>query len=195
MSTYQDDGTVASKALQIAASKNGSPYVWGAAGPNSFDCSGFVHYCYAIAGLPGCGNPTSHLWTTATIRFMGTSISYGQEQPGDLIMPDEGHVGICAGGNKYWDAPHTGTTVQLQSYGSPFAIRRMTTPSNGSAGLSGTTTLASSTDNGILSIFSGITQNVNWILQPHNWFRLVEILAGGILIVMALDKLIARATP
>jgi cell wall-associated NlpC family hydrolase len=187
MSYYQDDGTCARTALGVAASKAGSPYVWGAAGPNSFDCSGYVHYCYATAGLPSAGNPTSHLWVTATLQFMGDPVAYGQEQPGDLVMPDAGHVGLCAGNGQYWDAPHTGTVVQLQSYAKPFAIRRVATPSTGATS-DALLANASTSSNP----FSELWNNFQWISQAHNWFRIAQVIFGAALILFALKTIQGR---
>lgn len=184
---YQDDGTVARTALQLAASKAGSPYVWGAGGPNSFDCSGFVHWCYSSAGLPGAGNPTSHLWNTATLQFMGERIPNGQEQPGDLVLPEPTHVGICAGSGKFWEAPHTGDVVKLASYGKVWMVRRIATPSGVSSAGGSTVTVGAVTQT---SFFSGIAGDFNFITSGQGWIRIVEVLFGAALIYIALEKVI-----
>lgn len=86
-----------------AYSQLGKPYKWGAAGPNSFDCSGLVSYC-----LTGSYN---HLGTTGT--FMGwTRVS--NPQPGDICVNSH-HCGIYIGGGQMIHAPQTGDVVKVSS--------------------------------------------------------------------------------
>lgn len=86
-----------------AYSQLGKPYKWGAAGPNSFDCSGLVSYC-----LTGS---YSHLGTTGT--FMGwTRVS--NPQPGDICVNSH-HCGIYIGGGQMIHAPQTGDVVKISS--------------------------------------------------------------------------------
>lgn len=187
MSYYQDDGTVATKAIGIAAQQAGKPYIWGASGPDTFDCSGLVHYAYSNAGLPGAGRATSHLWTTASIRFMGDPVAPGSEQPGDLVMPHSGHVGICIGGNKMWNAPQTGIPVRIDSYSKTFAIRRITSPGSGTA--NATTTGFETTANGpiewwndFVNAVHGFDAALQWLADGHNWIRIGEVIGGAFLI-------------
>lgn len=86
--------------LSIARSKLGRPYVWGAKGPGSFDCSGFIYWCLNQAGVR-----QSYL-TSSGWRSVGkyTKItSFGNLKAGDIIVVS-GHVGIVAGGGKVIDA-------------------------------------------------------------------------------------------
>lgn len=84
-----------------AYSQLGKPYEWGACGPSSFDCSGFVSYC-----LTGS---YSRLGTTST--FMGwTRVS--NPQPGDVVTTAS-HCGIYIGGGQMIHAPHTGDVVKV----------------------------------------------------------------------------------
>lgn len=86
--------------IAIASSKLGSPYVWGAKGPNSFDCSGFVYWCLNQAGVR-----QSYL-TSSGWRSVGkyTKItSFSNLRAGDIIVVS-GHVGIVAGGGTVIDA-------------------------------------------------------------------------------------------
>lgn len=90
----------ASNLIAIASSKLGSPYVWGAKGPNSFDCSGFVYWCLNQAGVR-----QSYL-TSSGWRSVGkyTKItSFSNLRAGDIIVVS-GHVGIVAGGGTVIDA-------------------------------------------------------------------------------------------
>lgn len=206
MSYFQDDGTVAAKAITIAAQQAGKPYVWGAGGPDAFDCSGLVHYCYRMAGLPGVGSPTSHSWVTASIRFMGDAVAYGQEQPGDLVMPTAGHVGIVIGNGQMWNAPETGIPVKVSTYGKPFAIRRVSTPSNNSAtgGINATTAgfittgitdpftaiwdaikSINDTLTGVGNAISSFDNAIKWLLDGHNIIRIMEVLGGSVMLYLA----------
>lgn len=90
-------GTIVSRAY----SQLGKPYEWGAYGPNSFDCSGFVSYCLT-------GRYT-RLGTTLT--FMGwTRVS--NPQPGDVVTTAT-HCGIYIGNGQMIHAPHTGDVVKV----------------------------------------------------------------------------------
>ncbi|HLL37979.1 C40 family peptidase [Streptomyces sp. NPDC052676] len=103
--------TPATKALQVAASKKGSPYKWGATGPKRFDCSGLTLYSYKKAGKT--------LPRTAAQQYNKTRhISAKSRKAGDLVFFHSGsnvyHVGIYAGKGKIWHAPKTGDVVRLQ---------------------------------------------------------------------------------
>jgi cell wall-associated NlpC family hydrolase len=100
------DGTGSSRgeaALAAAASKLGSPYVWGATGPNSFDCSGLTSWAFSQAGvaLPR---------TSQAQATIGTRVSMDQLAPGDLVFyySDLHHVGIYAGNGQIIHAPRPG---------------------------------------------------------------------------------------
>jgi peptidoglycan DL-endopeptidase CwlO len=86
------------------------PYVWGATGPDSFDCSGLTQWAYAPAGI-------SLPRTTYAQASVGTRLSPGQLQPGDLVFffGDLHHVGLYAGNNMVLHAPHTGADVRYES--------------------------------------------------------------------------------
>lgn len=93
--------------LSAAYSKLGSPYKWGAEGPNAFDCSGFVKWCYAKVGI-------SLPHSSSAQKNAGTQISVSAAQPGDILWKS-GHVGIYIGGGKYIHAPSTGDVVKISS--------------------------------------------------------------------------------
>ena len=93
-------GSGVSSLLSIARSKLGKPYVWGAKGANSFDCSGFVYWCLNQAGVR-----QSYL-TSSGWRNVGkyTKITkFNNLQAGDIIVVS-GHVGIVSGGGNVIDA-------------------------------------------------------------------------------------------
>lgn len=98
----------------------GTPYVYGATGPDAFDCSGFTSYVYAnAAGI----NITR---TTYSQMGVGTPVSYDQLQPGDLVFTYGGdHVGIYVGGGQYIHAPQPGDSVKVGNITSFYCARRV----------------------------------------------------------------------
>jgi cell wall-associated NlpC family hydrolase len=100
--------TVGGQALQAALSKRGDPYVWGAAGPGAFDCSGLVVWAYAQEGI-ALPHYTGDLWNS------GVHIPRNDLEPGDLVFffPDISHVGIYIGNGLMVDAPDFGLTVRV----------------------------------------------------------------------------------
>ncbi len=99
-----------SEIVDIAKSKLGCPYVWGATGPDTFDCSGLVQWVYAQAGI-------SVPRTTYDYEpYLGTSkeISWSEAQPGDIVWNDH-HMGIYLGNDEFIHAPQTGDVVKISS--------------------------------------------------------------------------------
>jgi cell wall-associated NlpC family hydrolase len=84
----------------VASSKLGSPYVWGAKGPNAFDCSGFVYWCLNQVGV-NQSYMTSSGWRNAG-RYTKIT-NFNDIQAGDIVVVN-GHVGIAAGGGTVIDA-------------------------------------------------------------------------------------------
>lgn len=104
-------------AVRAALSRLGRPYVWGATGPDRFDCSGLVQWAYARAGVP--------LRRTTYQQIVdGTPVAPSQVRPGDLVFPHTGHVQMAIGNNLVVEAPQPGSTVQISRMGSSVAIRR-----------------------------------------------------------------------
>ena len=101
--------TIGAQALRAALSRRGAPYVWGAAGPGAFDCSGLVVWAYAQVGI-SLPHYTGDQWN------MGVHVARSQLQPGDLVFfyADIGHVGLYIGNGLMVDAPDFGETVQVQ---------------------------------------------------------------------------------
>ena len=97
--TGQASGSAAAL-INVAASKVGSPYVWGAKGPSSFDCSGFVYWCLNQAGVSQ-SYLTSSGWRNPG-RYTRIS-NFNDIQAGDIVVVN-GHVGIAAGGGTVIDA-------------------------------------------------------------------------------------------
>jgi cell wall-associated NlpC family hydrolase len=101
--------SIGAQALRWAMTKLGDPYVYAAAGPNTFDCSGLTMWAYAQVGI-------SLVHYTGTQWTEGVHVSVNQLEPGDLVFfyPDISHVGMYVGDGLMIDAPHTGTVVQIQ---------------------------------------------------------------------------------
>ncbi len=106
-------GSVASSeaaqiAVDTAMAQRGKPYVWAAAGPGSYDCSGLVQYAYGAAGLQ-----LPH--SSAMQAQIGTPVSRADLQPGDLVFfySPVSHVGIYIGGGQMVHAPTFGDVVKV----------------------------------------------------------------------------------
>jgi cell wall-associated NlpC family hydrolase len=99
----------AAAALEAAKTKIGTPYVWGASGPSSFDCSGLTSWAYAQAGV-------SIPRTSQSQASAGTRLTQSQLKPGDLVFfySDLHHVGLYAGNGMVLHAPRTGQNVKYE---------------------------------------------------------------------------------
>ena len=104
-------------AVRAALSRLGRPYVWGATGPDQFDCSGLVQWSYAQAGL--------HLDRTTYQQINdGIPVPRSQVRPGDLVFPHAGHVQLAIGNNLVVEAPYSGASVRIRQLGGNVQIRR-----------------------------------------------------------------------
>ena len=106
--TIPTANTVGAQALDAALSRRGDPYVWGAAGPGAFDCSGLVVWAFAKEGIT-LPHYTGDLWNS------GVHIPRADLEPGDLVFffPDISHVGIYLGDGLMVDAPDFGEVVRV----------------------------------------------------------------------------------
>jgi len=93
--------------VKVAYAQLGKPYQYAAAGPDRFDCSGLVMYCYAQVGV--------HIPHSSYAQFQcGYPVSYADLQPGDLVFfHGAGHVGMYIGDGQFIHAPHTGDVVRI----------------------------------------------------------------------------------
>lgn len=107
----------ARRAVRAALSRLGCPYVWGATGPDRFDCSGLVKWAYEQAGIP------LHRTTYDQINE-GMPVARSQVRPGDLVFPHAGHVQMAIGHDLVVEAPQPGSRVQISRLGDCIAIRR-----------------------------------------------------------------------
>ncbi|GAA2210370.1 C40 family peptidase [Nonomuraea monospora] len=107
----------AAQAARWALTQQLKPYVWGAEGPGSYDCSGLVMAAYQKVGI-SLPHYTGSQWTA------GRHISREELRPGDLVFfySDLHHVGIYLGGGMMVHAPQTGDVVRIASLANrPFA--------------------------------------------------------------------------
>ena len=110
-----DASPLAAAALAFARTRLGTPYVWGATGPDAFDCSGLTGAAYRAAGLV-LPRTSRQQW------FAGPHIALADLQPGDLLFwasnsSDPGsihHVALYAGNDLMVAAPHSGDVVRVQ---------------------------------------------------------------------------------
>ncbi|MGS0679351.1 C40 family peptidase [Lactobacillus johnsonii] len=116
----QANSSTAQTVVSAAQSQIGKPYVWGATGPNAYDCSGLVQYAYSQAGK-NVGR------TTYQQAGAGQHIAVSQAQAGDILMWGDYHDAIYVGNNQYVHAPQPGqnvTQASISSYFMPdYAIR------------------------------------------------------------------------
>ncbi|MFI0806011.1 C40 family peptidase [Streptomyces echinatus] len=115
----------AAKAIAFARAQIGKPCVWGATGPDSYDCSSLTQAAWRAAGvtLPRAAHEQA---------AAGTQVTTGGLEPGDLILffDDDRHVGLHVGGGMMVHAPGPGSTIREESvYGAgEAAIRRIVRP-------------------------------------------------------------------
>lgn len=113
--------------IAFAEAQLGKPYVYGATGPDSFDCSGLTQAAYASVGI----DITRTTYTQVTVGKAIDATDPSQWKRGDLIFPHAGHVVIYLGGDEVLHAPQTGDVVKKSpnlywmSYrGGTYAVRR-----------------------------------------------------------------------
>lgn len=113
---YNATGTVATSGdlsgiISTAQQQEGKPYVWGGSGPNSFDCSGLVYYCYVNNGYKIQRETAQGYYdmsTKTTTPIAGDLVFFGS-------IGNIEHIGIYIGNNEMIDAPQTGENVKIQN--------------------------------------------------------------------------------
>jgi len=119
----------AGKVIAYAEAQLGKPYLWGATGPDAFDCSGLTMMAYRAAGIT-IPRTSQQQWA------YGPRIPASQARPGDLIffagsdgtMTAPGHVGIVTGHDTMIDAPYTGQVVREESFSGSTDLAGFTRP-------------------------------------------------------------------
>ncbi len=105
--------------VNYAKQFQGVPYVYGGTTPSGFDCSGFVQYVYR-----NCAGIELPRDTYGQIT-KGTPVSQSNLQPGDLVFPHTGHVGIYVGNGQMIHAPKSGDVVKIAPVYGFYAGRRI----------------------------------------------------------------------
>lgn len=172
------------RAVAFARAQIGKPYVWGAEGPDAYDCSGLTMAAWASAGvrLPR---------TTSGQILVGTAVpSRDALAPGDLVFTTRGHVVLYAGAGRVVSAPYPGRSVHEYTLG-PYLLARR--PVAGSS----SNPLASAVDT-VAGTVKGATTTVTDLLDPRQitdgvqaaGVKLLAVGAGLLLVVLG----VARAT-
>ena len=109
--------------LNVAKKQFGDPYVYGAAGPSAFDCSGYTLYVYRQA----TGLSLPHRADSQYYR--STKISRSEARPGDLVFFNtqrraHSHVGIYIGDGRFVHSPSAGQQVRVEHMATPYWARR-----------------------------------------------------------------------
>lgn len=176
------------------------PYVYGAAGPSSFDCSGLVQYALHQLGV------TAPRTSEAQWGWV-QKITRAQLQPGDLVFAQfpgdnasPGHVGIYTGNGQVLSAEDPAAGIgysSLSSWGS--AIVGYGRVPGSAAGTS------TSSSGGLLSLFlpadvtnmfetaAGLFQKLMWIMNPESWARIIAGVFGFFLLAFGIGFLVAAA--
>lgn len=181
----------------------GDPYVYGAAGPSSFDCSGLVQYVLTQLGVKGVPRTSEAQWGWVQ------KISRSQLQPGDLIFEQwpgdnspPGHVVIYAGGGQVVEAPQPGQDVHVRKwspsettivgYGRPQGMSGASGSSSGGSGGGGIGSILSlpSDITGMFTRAEQLAQAAMWVFNPENWARIIAGLFGAVLAAFGLGFLI-----
>jgi cell wall-associated NlpC family hydrolase len=119
-STVVRQAGLGAQALALIKVQAGKPYLWGAAGPNAFDCSGLTQYVYKQLGIT--------LQRSADQQYRTTlHVPYSQAQVGDLIFFYDTtgyvyHVGMYAGNGMMWDAPNSTSVVRYEDVWYPNSV-------------------------------------------------------------------------
>jgi cell wall-associated NlpC family hydrolase len=103
--------------MRVAVAQLGDPYVWGATGPDAFDCSGLVVYSWRMAGYK------LSVRTADQMYRISTPVRPGEERPGDLLfgsfgtrVPGAGHMMVVVRPGVALQAPRAGRSVELTTY-------------------------------------------------------------------------------
>lgn len=169
---------MADAAIKFATSQVGKPYVWGASGPDAYDCSGLVYAAYKHAGYKF---PAGRPWTGTLITY-GTNVSRNELAPGDLVFPDPGHVQIYIGGGKVVEAVEPGIPLRVHAMWGFWRARRLVPPG---------TPYQANNGGKSLNPLSGLNDAFSFLsvfTDPHFWFRLGLGILGVVFMVMALTS-------
>lgn len=183
----------ADDAITYALAQKGKPYVFGTAGPDTFDCSGLVRAAYLHANPP-----VNLIHYTNTMVLQGKEVPLSDIQPGDLVFPSINHVQLYIGDNQVIEAPNQSTPVQVVTIGNVWHLRRVTTDGQQSKGIPtgalGDANLAVNV-NGIPSPLTALeagTKLLANLINPQFWLRVGAVGFGLGVILIGLIVLFRR---
>lgn len=173
-------------AVKYALAQVGKPYVFGSAGPNSFDCSGLTMRAFQQVGI------NMPHYTGSQIGY-GVAVTKAGLQRGDLIFPDPGHVQIYLGNNMVVEAPHTGANVRVIQMWGFYAARRLGTDSGSDPGTNvSLVSIPNPVDvyKQIMSVVDSADSTFKFLSDPHNWYRILLVILGAVLILLAVRSVV-----
>lgn len=171
--------------IKYALAQVGKPYVWGATGPNGFDCSGLI-----VAAFESAGKSISRTTYTQVHQGKAVSPNVASLQPGDLVFPDAGHVQLYIGGGKVVEAPRTGLNVRVKSVGGIWAARRLLEPGSDASGVQASyPTGSTAVQAGLFDWSANLGGVFNKLVDAYFWLRIGEIVGGLVLIVLGVLSL------
>lgn len=200
------------KVIASARSKLGAPYVWGAEGPDAFDCSGLMHWAFGQHGLTLPRVSQDQAKT-------GRRVQLAQRRPGDLIFsswdenPDVDHVALYIGDDQYIHTPRAGDVVKIgkitDSYRSHITnVQRVTETGTGAGIIGGALgalgggslldavraigTGVQSAATGINAV-GGLAQKAMWLALPTTQVRIVTGALGVGFLIMGVWLLAREA--
>jgi hypothetical protein len=177
------------------------PYVYGASGPSSFDCSGLVQYVLTTVGIKNVPRTSEEQWSWAT------HISQSQLQPGDLVFAQfpgdnasPGHVGIYIGNGQIESAEDPALGVgysTLQSWGSNIVgygrvpdTTDATTDADTTSALSGLGFAWPGDITGFFKDAKTFVDALMWLVNPASWLRIGAFGIGMLLLGFGVYALI-----
>jgi len=179
----------------------GDTYVYGAAGPSTFDCSGLVQYALEQLGIKNVPRTSEQQWAWVD------KVNRSQLAPGDLVFAQfpgdnasPGHVGIYVGNDQVLSAEDPASGVQtssLSSWGSAVVgygrvPNTSTDPSVQSATLTSATGFSWPGDiTGFFTDADTFVTKLLWLVNPASWVRIGAFLVGVALLLFAIHALIA----
>lgn len=175
----------ADDAVAYARSKIGDKYVFGAAGPNTFDCSGLIVAAYKSAGIA-----LPHY--TGLLIAHGSSVSKADLAIGDLVFPEPTHVQLYSGNGMVVEAPHTGAFVREVKMWGFWQARRITAPGTGSATSSPTGTNDVTTVGNPLNPLTWVGEADQFqkvaetLTNPDFWRRAGLLMLGAVLVFISI---------
>ncbi len=173
----------ADTAIAYAKAQIGKPYVWGAEGPDAFDCSGLIQAAYASAGIRLSR-------TTYTQIRDGSEVGRSDLAPGDLVFPNPGHVQLYIGSGQVIHAPNPRTVVKQVALGTFWRGRRVAAPATGhlDSAIDGASPVAIGYPG--KEFLQNLNKIAEWITNPGVTRRIFIALAGVILVGIALYRVL-----